>query len=93
MNQTSDELWLAVETWAKTYPPDDVVRLTATLARGLIEERQRLQIPIPATIHQSINPSGSESDVAVAGFAAGRQSTMTSDHDSRTSRLSHAVTL
>jgi hypothetical protein len=47
MNQTPNELWLAFQALAKTYPHDDGVRLTQDLARWLVEERQRLQIPIP----------------------------------------------
>ncbi len=54
MNQSPEELWLAFEALAKTYPHDDGVHLTANLARWLIEERQRLQVPIPAVMHQSI---------------------------------------
>jgi hypothetical protein len=40
-------LWLAFEALAKTYPQDDGVRLTKDLARWLVEERERLQMPVP----------------------------------------------
>jgi len=47
MNQTPDKLWQAFETLAKQYPHDDGVRITAPLARWLVEERQRLRVPAP----------------------------------------------
>jgi hypothetical protein len=47
MHQTPDELWLAFEAMAKRYPDDDGVRITADLARWLLQERQRLQLPAP----------------------------------------------
>ena len=54
MNQTPDELWLSFKALAKTYPHDDGVRITAHLARWLIQERQRLQIPIPAVLQKVV---------------------------------------
>lgn len=47
MDETNDALWLAFEALAQTYPHDDGVRMTADLARWLLEERQRLQLPAP----------------------------------------------
>jgi hypothetical protein len=37
MDETNDALWLAFEALAKTYPQDDGVRMTADLARWLVE--------------------------------------------------------
>jgi hypothetical protein len=54
MNQTPDELWLSFRALAKTYPHDDGVRITAHLARWLIEERQRWQVPIPAVLQKVV---------------------------------------
>jgi hypothetical protein len=54
MNQTPDELWLSFEALAKTYPHDDGVRITAHLARWLVDERQRLQIPIPPVLQRVV---------------------------------------
>jgi hypothetical protein len=54
MNQAPDELWLSFKALAKTYPHDDGVRITAHLARWLIQERQRLQIPIPAVLQKVV---------------------------------------
>jgi len=52
MKETNDALWLAFEALAKTYPRDDGVRMTADLARWLLEERQRLQLPVPPIIQK-----------------------------------------
>jgi hypothetical protein len=54
MNQTPDELWLAFEALAKTYPHDDGVRITADLARWLVAERQRVQIPVPPVLQKVV---------------------------------------
>lgn len=54
MNQTNDDLWLSFEALAKTYPHDNGVRMTADLARWLLEERQRLQLPIPLIIDKVV---------------------------------------
>jgi len=52
MNKSNDALWLAFEALAKTYPDDDGVRMTADLTRWLLEQRQRLQLPIPPIIQK-----------------------------------------
>ncbi len=52
MNKTDDALWVAFEALAKTYPHDDGVRMTAHLARWLVEERERLQIPVPPVLQK-----------------------------------------
>ena len=54
MNQTNDSLWLAFESLAKTYPHDDGVRMTADLARWLLEERRRLRLPVPPIIEKVV---------------------------------------
>ena len=54
MNQTDDSLWLAFEALAKTYPEDNGVRMTADLARWLLQERQRLNLPAPPIIEKVI---------------------------------------
>ncbi len=46
MHETNDAQWLAFEALAKTYPHDDGVRMTADLARWLVEERRRQRLPI-----------------------------------------------
>jgi hypothetical protein len=54
MHKTNDALWLAFEALAKTYPHDDGVRMTADLARWLVEERQRQQLPAPTIIQKVV---------------------------------------
>ncbi|MGA2710083.1 MAG: hypothetical protein ACLQJ0_30285 [Steroidobacteraceae bacterium] len=54
MNQTPDELWQSFESLAETYPHDGGVRITAHLARWLVEERQRLNIPIPPVLQKIV---------------------------------------
>jgi hypothetical protein len=54
MNQTPDELWLAFEALAKTYPHDDGVRITADLARWLVAEHQRVQHPVPPVLEKVV---------------------------------------
>jgi hypothetical protein len=54
MHQTNDALWLAFEALAKTYPHDDGVRMTADLARWLVVERQRQQLPAPPTMQKVV---------------------------------------
>jgi hypothetical protein len=54
MHKTNDALWLAFEALAKTYPHDDGVRMTADLARWLVEERQRQQLPAPPIIQKVV---------------------------------------
>jgi hypothetical protein len=51
-NETNDALWLAFEALAKKYPHDEGVRITADLTRWLLEERQRLQLPVPPIIQK-----------------------------------------
>jgi hypothetical protein len=54
MDQTDDALWLSFETLAKTYPDDNGVRMTADLAKWLLEERQRLELPVPPIIDKVV---------------------------------------
>ena len=54
MNQTNDALWLSFEALAKTYPHDNGVRMTTDLARWLLEERQRLELPVPPIIDKVV---------------------------------------
>ncbi len=75
MHQTPDELWLSFEALAKTYPHDEGVRITAHLARWLVEERQRLQIPIPAVLHKVVQKITKE--VESPDSPPGRQSPVT----------------
>jgi hypothetical protein len=55
MNQTPNRLWLSFKALADTYPRDEGVRATAHLARWLVEERQRFQIPIPPLLQTVVN--------------------------------------
>ena len=55
MNKTNDDLWLAFEALAKTYPHDHGVRMTADLTRWLLEERQRLQLAMPPIIEKVVH--------------------------------------
>jgi hypothetical protein len=55
MNQTPNKLWLSFKALANTYPRDEGVRATAHLAKWLVEERQRLQIPIPTVLQTVVN--------------------------------------
>jgi hypothetical protein len=66
MNQTNDGLWLSFEALAKTYPHDDGVRMTSALARWLLEERQRLQLPAPPIIDKVVRTVMQELDVPAA---------------------------
>jgi hypothetical protein len=66
MNQTNDGLWLSFEALAKTYPHDDGVRMTADLARWLLEERQRVQLPAPPIIDKVVRTVMQERDVPAA---------------------------
>jgi hypothetical protein len=66
MNQTNDGLWLSFEALAKTYPHDDGVRMTADLARWLLEERQRLQLPTPPSIDKVVRTVTQKLDVPAA---------------------------
>jgi hypothetical protein len=67
MHETNDALWLAFEALAKTYPHDDGVRMTADLARWVVEERQRQRLPaspimqkVVRTVAQELHPSAAE---------------------------------
>jgi hypothetical protein len=62
MNQTNDGLWLSFEALAKTYPHDNGVRMTADLARWLLEERQRLKLPTPPIIDKVVRTVTQEPD-------------------------------
>jgi hypothetical protein len=66
MNETNDALWLAFEALAKTYPHDGGVRMTAHLARWLLEERQRLQLPAPPIIQKVLHTVTQELDAPAA---------------------------
>ena len=66
MNQTNDGLWLSFEALAKTYPHDDGVRMTADLARWLLEERQRLQLPALPIIDKVVRTVTQGLDVPAA---------------------------
>jgi hypothetical protein len=73
MHETSDALWLAFEALAKTYPHDDGVRITADLARWLIEEAERQQLPAPPilkkVVHTVIQERHHRRRADQAGFA------------------------
>jgi hypothetical protein len=77
MNQTPDELWLSFRALAKTYPHDNGVRITSHLARWMVEERQRLQIPIPSVLQEVVEAVAKE--VISPDSPRGRQSQVTSD--------------
>jgi hypothetical protein len=66
MNQTNDALWLTFEALAKTYPHDDGVRMTADLARWLLEERQRLRMPAPAIMQKVLSAVTQDLNAAAA---------------------------
>jgi len=55
MNEDSDDLWLAFEALAKTYPHDLGVRLTAHLGRWLVEDHRRSQVRIPAVMEKVVH--------------------------------------
>ena len=66
MDQTNDALWLAFEALANTYPHDNGVRMTADLARWLLEERQRLALPVPPIIDKVVRKVAREINVSAA---------------------------
>jgi hypothetical protein len=66
MKETNDALWLAFEALAKTYPRDDGVRMTADLARWLLEEHQRRQLPVPSIAHKIVLIAIRERHAAIA---------------------------
>jgi hypothetical protein len=75
MNQTPNELWLSFKALADTYPRDEGVRITAHLARWLVEERRRLQIPIPAVLQKVVEAVVKE---VASPESRGRQSPVSS---------------
>jgi hypothetical protein len=70
MNQTNDNLWLSFEALATAYPHDNGVRMTADLARWLLEERQRLGMPTPPIINKVVHRVTQESDVPATTTAS-----------------------
>jgi hypothetical protein len=66
MNETNDELWLAFEALANTYPHDGGVRMTADLARWLLEEHQRLELPPPPIAQKAVRIVTQALDAAAA---------------------------
>jgi hypothetical protein len=66
MKQTNDALWLAFEALGKKYPDDGGVRMTADLARWLLEERHRLQLPAPPIIQKVLRTVTQERDALAA---------------------------
>jgi hypothetical protein len=64
MKETNDALWLAFEALAKRYPDDHGVRMTADLARWLLEESQRRQLPIPPNLQKVARAVVQEPDPA-----------------------------
>ena len=66
MNQTNDARWLSFEALAKTYPHDNGVRMTADLARWLLEERQRLELPVPPIIDKVVRTVTQDIHVSTA---------------------------
>jgi hypothetical protein len=55
MDESNDAVWFAFEALAKTCPHDDGVRLTADLARWLLEERQRQQLSAPPILQKVVH--------------------------------------
>jgi hypothetical protein len=66
MTETNDALWLAFEALAKTYPHDHGVRMTADLARWLVEESQRVQLAAPPTMRKVLQILIQQLDVPAA---------------------------
>ena len=60
MNKADDGLWQAFEAMARTYPHDNGVRITADLARWLVEQRERLQIPVPPVLQDFVRKMSEE---------------------------------
>jgi hypothetical protein len=76
MDQTPNELWLSFKALANTYPRDEGVRITADLARWLVEERKRFRIPIPTVLQNVVEAVMKE--VVSPDSPRGRQSPVTS---------------
>jgi hypothetical protein len=55
MDESNDAVWFAFEALAKACPHDDGVRLTADLARWLLEERQRQQLSAPPILQKVVH--------------------------------------
>ena len=70
MKETNDALWLAFEALAMRYPHDHGVRMTADLARWLLEERQRLELPAPPIIQKVLSTVTQELDASRPGQRA-----------------------
>jgi hypothetical protein len=66
MDETNDALWHAFEVLAKTYPHDGGVRMTADLARWLLQEHQRAQLPAPPVMHKVLHTVTKILDAAAA---------------------------
>jgi hypothetical protein len=66
MTETDDKLWLSFESLAKTYPQDGGVRMTADLARWLLEEHERLKIPTPPVLQKVVRTVAQELDASPA---------------------------
>jgi len=64
MDETNDALWLAFEALAVRYPDDGGVRMTADLARWLLEESQRRQLPVPPSLQKAANAVVQQPDAA-----------------------------
>jgi hypothetical protein len=66
MAETNDALWLAFEALAKKYPHDHGVRVTADLARWLLEESQRVQLAAPPTMRKALQAIAQQMDMPAA---------------------------
>jgi hypothetical protein len=55
MDDTNDALWFAFAALAKTHPHDGGVRITAHLARWLLEEHRRLKMPAPPIMQKIVH--------------------------------------
>jgi hypothetical protein len=73
MYQTNDSIWLAFEALAKTYPHDKGVRITADLARWLLEESQRANVQLPPIIEKIVCTVTPAPDLQLALRAAQRR--------------------
>lgn len=75
MQETNDSLWLEFEALAKKYPHDFGVRMTADLARWLVEEHQRQRLPASPIMQKVVGnliretPSPSTEAAPVTGNA------------------------
>ena len=85
MQETNDSLWLEFEVLAKKYPHDDGVRMTAELARWLVEEHQRqrrlpgspiMQKVVCNLIHETPSPATEAAPVTGNAKPASRDAPM-----------------